>query len=252
MEVINTKQEDDRFVVQNHLEIIHILKDLAQRKTMLNISFNQGKDSCLTTVVSIDVEDDVVFLDIGCDELFNSRLFSSRRVVFTKDVGLRIRWVSDDLTEVALQDGKAIKIAIPHEITRIQRREFFRVPTVILDPIPCQIPIPDEDAAEEKYLELYLTDASVGGIGVLAPDPLDPMLTKNASFDRCKIFFPDVGTTSLTLRVQSIYPVTLEDGSIRHHVGMQFIDPSRGNQAMIHRYMTILEREAMAVKKKQD
>ena len=253
MELANTVENDQRFVLKNHLDIIRTLNELAQQKTILNLSFNHGRESCLTTVIEVDTKANEVYLDVGLDEAFNKRLFASRRVLFTKDSGLRIRWVSESLAEVTLHDGKAIKIALPHEITRIQRREYFRVPTKIIDAVPCHLAIPQEvETDEKKYMELFLVDASIGGVGLLAPDPLDPMLVRGMSFEGAKIFFPDVGTTSLTLRVQSIYPVTMEDGTNRHHVGMQFIDPSRANQSLIYRFMTILEREAMAIRKNAD
>jgi flagellar brake protein len=238
---------DEDFIVHNRLEIIQILKDLEKQKVMLNASFNHGQDYFSTSVVSVDADKNAVFLDIGRDQAFNSRLFASHKVTFSKDSGVRIRWTSTHLTEVVFDDEeKAIKIALPHDLTRIQRREFFRLATPTINPVPCRIPIPDETSPDqERYIELSLVDVSLGGIGANAPDPLDPLLVEGASFDNCKVSFPDVGVTSLTLLVRKISPVSMKDGSIRHRIGMEFINPSRGNQGLIQRYTFNLERNAM-------
>ena len=85
---------------------------------------------------------------------------------------------------------------------------------------------------------------------MITTDPLDERIVIGASFDKCKISFPDIGETSLTLRVRNITPITMKDGVIKHRVGLQFISPSRGNEALINRYTFNLERQAMAVASK--
>ena len=134
---------------------------------------------------------------------------------------------------------------------RLQRREYFRLATPIVNPVPCVIPISDETNQDaDRTLELTLYDVSLGGIGVITTDPLDERIVIGASFDKCKISFPDIGETSLTLRVRNITPITMKDGVIKHRVGLQFISPSRGNEALINRYTFNLERQAMAVASK--
>ena len=240
--------DEQQYAVHNLKEIIQILTDLAKQETMLKASFNQGKDVCFTSVIAVDTKNHAVYLDIGMDEVFNSRLLASHHVEFSKEGGIRITWISSHLSVVTLKDGKAIKVALPHNLIRVQRREFYRQPTPQIIPVPCSIPIPDANNPEvEKALELTLVNTSVGGVGATAPDPLDPALVVGACFDSCRISFPEVGTTSLRIRIQHIYPITMKDGTIKHRIGLQYIEPSRGNQALIQRYTFNLEREAMAI-----
>lgn len=241
--------DEELYVVHNVKEIIQILTDLSKQSVMLRASFNHGQDVYLTTIIALSVKNNAVYLDIGRDDAFNSRLLASDHVVFSKEDGVRIKWLSEKLTEVTLKDGSAIKVAIPQELVRLQRREFFRLATPIVDPIPCQIPVPNEEAlGEEEVLELTLTDVSLGGIGAIAHGPLDSRLAEGASFDRCKISFPDVGVTSLTLKVKYVLPLHVKEGSSpKHRIGLQFIDPSRGNQGLIQRYTFNLERMVIAL-----
>ncbi len=137
---------------------------------------------------------------------------------------------------------------MPQKLIRLQRREFFRLSTPIVNPVPCIIPISNEDNPEaDRTLELTLVDVSLGGVGVITADPLDELLVIGASFDQCKINFPEVGETNLTLQVRNITQVTQKDGAVKYRVGLQFISPSRGNEGLINRYTYNLERQAMAV-----
>ena len=241
--------DEEQFIVQNAKEIIQILNDLAKHHEMLKVTFNN--DTCLTNVISVDANHHVVYLDIGIDEAFNSRLLASHHVVFSKDDSIRIKWTSTHVSLATLKDGKAIKIALPQKMMRLQRREFFRLATPIVNPVTCLIPISDEAHPDaDRVLELILVDVSLGGVGVIAANPLDELLVIGANFDQCKINFPEVGETNLTLQVRNITPITMKDGTIKQRIGLQFISPSRGNEGLINRYTFNLERQAIAVASK--
>jgi c-di-GMP-binding flagellar brake protein YcgR len=239
--------EEEQFLVHSLKEIIQILTDLLQRKTMIKASFNHGDDQCLTTLIDVDEKNKEVYLDLGLDESFNSKIHLSQHVIFVRDDGVKIKWVSDQVSVVSMTNGKAIKIALPVKLVRMQRRDFFRVPTPILNPVPCQIPIPDAVSSDTgNMLELTLVDVSLGGVGVIANDPLHPAVVEGASFDGCKINFPDVGMANLTLQVKNVIPVPIKSGSIKYRIGMQYIEPSRGNEGLIHKYTFDLERATLA------
>ena len=241
--------DEEQFIVQNQKQIIQILNELAKHHEMLKISFSH--DTCLTNVISVDSHNHVVYLDIGIDDAFNDRLLASHHVVFSKDDGVRLKWTSEQVTLVTLKDGKAIKIALPQKLMRLQRREFFRLATPIVNPVPCIIPIPNEENPDEdRILALTLVDVSLGGVGVITADPLDESFVIGASFDKCRINFPEIGETSLTLQVRNINQVTMKDGAAKYRVGLQFISPSRGNEGLINKYTYNLERQVMALASK--
>lgn len=240
--------DEEQCTVRNLKEIGQILADLVKNKAMINVSFNQGQDECLTSIVAVDRIKNVAYLDIGIDEGFNKRLLASDSVTFSKEEGVKVRWTSTSVSEVKLQDGAALKIALPQSLVRLQRREYFRLSTPIVNPVPCIIPYVDpENPDEDNSMELTLVDVSLGGIGAIAAHPLHPALVEGARFDGCKIKFPDIGETNLTLCVRNIKQTILRDRSTRHRIGFEFIEPSRGNQGLIQRYVTKLEREAIAV-----
>ena len=217
---------------------------------MLSVSFNHGEETFLTTVINVDDDNHLAYLDLGRDEAFNDRLLSSYDVVFSYSSGIKIHWTTHSLKLATLKDGKAICIGLPNDLVRVQRRESFRLTTPFKNPVMCRIPLPgeeDENLDDEKFLELPLFDVSVGGVGTIAPDPLHEALSIGAKFDNCKIEFPGVGTTNLTLCVRQIRHVEMKNDTSHHRVGLEFINPSRGNQALIQRYTFMLESESLAL-----
>ena len=239
--------DEQRYLVHNPLEIARILNDLAKEKTMLKATFNHGNDSYLTTVIEANPQTRVVYLDVSRDDGFNQRLVASHHVLFTKDEGVRIRWLSTSITAVKLKDGPAIKIALPQNMLRMQRREYHRLATPRANPVLCRIPLVDAEGHEHE-IQLALVDASIGGIGAVSTELREDLWQIGAEFANCKIEFPNVGTTNLTLRVMNAARIKSHDGSERMRLGMQFIDPSRGNQSLIQRYIFNLEKEEAALK----
>ncbi|MFM9835485.1 MAG: flagellar brake protein [Methylophilaceae bacterium] len=247
MDYMNMSDED-RCTVSNPKEIGQVLDDLAKNKSMINVSFNQGQDQCLTTVIAVDREKNIAYLDIGIDEGFNKRLASSTEITFTKNEGVKVKWKCLGITITKLKDGHALKIKFPQSLVRLQRREFFRLKTPIVNPLICKIPlINPEFPDDEKTLELTLQDVSLGGIGAFTVNPLPPQIEEGAIFDDCKIQFPDIGETLVSLCVRNIKQLNMHDRSIRYRLGLEFIQPSRGNQSLIQRYVFNLERDLITL-----
>ncbi len=242
--------DDERCTLSNHKEICQILSDLGKSKAVINLSFNQGRDQCLSTVIAVDGERNAVYLDIGIDEGFNKRLVGSSHVIFSKNEGIRISWASPSVSEVRLQDGAALKIAVPKSLIRLQRREFFRLNTPVVNPIRCFIPYsnpdnPDDDA----LLELTLVDISLGGIGTVVTGPLHPALSEGTSFEGCKIDLPGIGEVTPSVCIRYVKPITIRNGEIKHRIGLQFVQHSGADQRKIHHYTFNLEREALVIAK---
>lgn len=254
MKPVTILPEEQPYVVQNLKEIIQILTELAKQKASFQVSFDDGGDHTngyLTTVIEVDAKNHAIHLDVGVDEAFNSKMLASNHVIFTKNDGVKIKWASANLSMVTLKDGRAIKIAIPLSLVRLQRREFFRLSTPIINPAPCKIPVHDiSDSQSEQALDLALVDVSLGGVGVVVADPLHAAIVQGASFDGCEISFPEFGSTSLKLEVKNIIPMKLKDGSIKYRIGFQYVKPSRNSEELIRRYTFNLERLMLASTRK--
>lgn len=235
--------EDERFLVHNRKEVARILGDLAKQKMVLNASFNHGLDKMFTSVISVDYDMGTAYLDVGASDTANRNLLTSHDVVFSSTSGVKIQWSSCGIDYVNLKDGRAFKIDFPKDLIRVQRREYYRLATPVVSLVKCSIPV------EDRMVEVALIDLCANGISATAMDPLDEILIEGTEFHNCRIDFPDVGTTDLTLRIGQIVPIEQKNSAVKHRLGMEFVNPSRGNQALIQRYMGKLEREFMALVK---
>ena len=227
-----------------------VLNELRKHKSILNVSFNHGRDQCLTSVIGVNVEKQVAYLDIGLDTSFNRRLLDSTHMIFTKDDGIRVRWTSHHISLARLKDGEALKIIFPKNLIRLQRREFFRCTTPVATPLICHVPYRHPLTPNEVgEFELTLLDMSLGGIGTMLAEALPQVIEVGVVFKDCRINIPEYGQVNLSLCVRNIKEITMPNGAQRHRIGLQFMDLSKGDERIIQRYVLHLEREALIVAK---
>ena len=248
MEHAASLHNEEQYIVHHPKEVMQILNDLIKQKAMIKVSFNRGVDIYLTSIISVDAKAGLVYLDVGVDEEFNKRLLTSDHLVFVKEDGVKIKWTSNQVVGVDLADGKAIKIGLPKDMVRLQRRDFYRFSTPVVNPVVCKLPVPDAlDADVESILELTLIDVSLGGIGTIVLAPLNPAIVIGSAFSGCEIGFPDVGETNLVLMVKNITEIHVPELVSKYRIGFEYVEPSRGNEGLINRYVSILERQAIAL-----
>jgi c-di-GMP-binding flagellar brake protein YcgR len=240
-------QDDEKYLTHHPIAIAQILNELAKNKTTLNLSFNYGQDQGLTTVIGVSRDKKSVYMDKSLDVGFNKRLLSSGTVVFTKTDGIRLRWVSHQLTEVRLKDGDAIKLPLPDSLYRFQRREFFRSITPATDPVVCYIPYRNPTNDAEQTLEMHLVDVSLGGIGTVVPDHLSSLLTLETVFPHCSIKLPHFGELETSLCVKHITETVMLNGAKKFRVGFQFVGLSHAEERIVQQYVLQLEREALVL-----
>lgn len=251
MAAIQSTIDEEDFTVRNSKEINQIINSLIEDKASLRITFNQGNEDYLTNIISMDEDAGHIYLDMTVDDVFNQRMLNSGRLLIIKDGGVRIKWKTNQHTQAALSDGKALRIDIPKELVRIQRRQLFRLKTPVARPLTCEIPIANLiNPRKTDKLVYNLVDVSLGGVGLIVPTTVHPSIEIGKMFDQCKIDFPDVGEANLTLEVRNIIDLS-QDGNNKYRLGMQYIRPTRPNENIIHRYTFELERAALAARNQQ-
>jgi len=237
--------DDEKFLTQHPVAIAQVLNELAKNKTTLNLSFNQGQDQGLTTVIGVSKDKKFVYLDKSLDAGFNKRLLASKLVVFSKTDGIKVRWSAKHLTEVKLTDGEALKMPLPKSLYRFQRREFFRPLTPVTHPVICYIPYRNPTNDQDEKLEMMLVDASLGGVGTAVTDHLSSILELEKVFPHCAFSLPNYGDIDTSLCVKHITEIVMANGSKKFRVGFQFVGLSREEERMVQTYVLQLEREAL-------
>ncbi|HEY3327179.1 MAG TPA: flagellar brake protein [Novimethylophilus sp.] len=239
---LSSTPDDSRFLVHSNLEIVRTFRGLISRNEMVSAFFNAGNELLLTSVLAVDPDANTVMLDYGSNPAVNQRILKSEKIIFVTTLdSVKVQWVSSHIESDAFEGRDAFRIAIPQQILRLQRREYYRLTTPVINPLKCKIP-----TAEGMTVDITIADISAGGIGIVIAQPLGVAFEVGATFPGCRVELPGVGTAEFTLAIQSTWEVTMKNGNKSLRAGCQFVDMRPGIQALIQRYIIKLERERIA------
>lgn len=232
-------QDDTRYLVQQHQEILRILRGLAHRHEMVSAFFNDGKELLLTVILDVDAEANRIILDCGANETLNKRILQATKIIFVTSLdGVKIQFVTNAIQPTTHAGRDAFSTNVPNQVLRLQRREYYRLTTPIVNPLKCEIPL-----GNGEKVEVPVADIGGGGIGMMIGHPPGFTLEVGTVFPGCRIHLPGIGTVETTLRIQSVFEVTLKNGNKVLRSGCQFIELRPAMQSMIQRYIIKLERE---------
>lgn len=232
------------FEVASRREIIALLRGIGEKNQLIRMLIQGEADVCVTSILHVDPDTSSVILDRSINREQNERIVKAGRVSFETTLDkIRILFASDGVSETNYQDSPALKIALPDTLVRLQRREFYRMATPVSNPVRAIIPMPDEQGGGSAIFPL--ADISCGGIALL-DNKLQLGSTMGHSYEGCRIDLPDIGTVTTTLQLRNTLDITLLNNKTNRRLGCSFVDISRGNLAMVQRYITKLERERNA------
>ncbi|HZR01852.1 MAG TPA: flagellar brake protein [Burkholderiales bacterium] len=233
--------DDSQYRVASDVEVAYILRGLLKAAAPITASFNSGREFVVTAVLNVSAEQRKVVLDVGASQEANERLLKHPPVRFVSNQdGVRVQFEARQVDSVIFEGKPAFRIALPSNLTKYQRREYYRLPTPVVNPIRCEIPLNDSEP-----LRLVVSDISLGGlclVGELAhtPPPIGTMLKG------CRVPLPDIGTLRVDLTVRNTYLITLKNGASSRRTGCQFANLGASQEAMVQRYIIRQERERRA------
>ncbi|WP_442595993.1 flagellar brake protein [Parapusillimonas sp. JC17] len=250
--------DDERFQVSSRLEIRSILRAIERNKALLRMQITGSTVGIVTTI--LQVEDEAVVIDATRNESINRRLIAGDEEVKleTNLDRVLIRFFADKVSDCMYEDAPALRMAFPERLTRIQRREHYRIDIPASNPAKCTIP--KESAGQDTELTLdvrdiswdtkkdvtvELKDISAGGLSILSYATNLPH-KKGTIYSNCRISLPDVGSITVDLEVVQSRAETQSNGKERVLIGCAFVDPDRGAQQDIQRYINVLERKLIA------
>lgn len=232
-----SSEDVSRYLVRHPAEVERILREVMNSKNIVTAYADDSKDFMLTSIIGIDPDSQWIYLDYGADEEMNTRLLASREVTLSASHDqVRIQFTAAGLDKTLVGHEPALRAPIPHELLRLQRREYYRLVTSLVNPIKCIV------HTEQGELETVVVDISIGGIGVLAYQQNLP-LHVNRTYHGCRITLPGIGQFAASISVCSLFHVTLRNGRNSHRAGCQFIDLAPSLETEIQRYIIRVDRE---------
>ena len=233
--------DEEKFKVYSRLEIASVLGSLQKAGSLVTAYFSAGNDFILTSVVSVNADEDEVILDYGADAATNLRALKASGITFVAaHERIKIQFSAKSLSKARFDNREAFSIPLPKTLLRLQRREFFRIVTPLAQPLKCVIPPQDKDV--NAPAEAVVADISCGGVALVgfnAPASVE----SGMCFRGCQIQLPDADAVTADLLIKSTYEVTHKNGSKHLHAGCEFVNMPERVRANIQRYINAIERE---------
>lgn len=232
--------------VHSRREIIALLRSVATHNQLIRMVFSEGQESIVTSLLDIDETAGQLTLDVAATDELNQRILATSNLSFeTVLEHIRILFFAERIERTRFKDLDAFRIKIPDNLIRLQRREYFRVPTPASAPLRCTFPLlgtPDEPVA--KHVILGSRNISNGGIAIVDDSgQLDD--TPGLVYHNCTIDFPGSPVT-VSLEVRNSQLIKLADDRKGRLIGCRFVDMSSAMLALFQRYILKLEREQNA------
>src|SRR5690606_15988100 len=173
------------------------------------------------------------------DPALERQILSAEKLYFdASQDGVHISFSTGQAVSCAFDNLPALRLPIPVELTRIQRRDAFRVATPINNPILCTVPV------AEGLITLALEDLSSGGLA--ASDnarQFDPTIGR--TYPECVLQWADSEPLKVTLRLVHVRKFE-RAGKEQHSLGFAFENLRGATLTRIQRYISTLERAALA------
>jgi flagellar brake protein len=234
------KEDLEPYRVRSRREIISLLRNIGERNQLVRMVINHGVDTVVTSILDIDESNDTVLLDCAPTATMNHRVLESESFSFETVLdSIRILFTAAEIESVVYDNLPAFVIPLPESLVRLQRREFYRVPTPLTTPILCTVPI----RADDQIVPVSATLHNISGGGVSIVDEkklIDSSFGR--VYDNCRIDLPG-GPITVSLQIRNLLELTLTNGKSIHRLGCQFVNPSNGALAAVQKYITKLERE---------
>ncbi|MCC5812345.1 MAG: flagellar brake protein [Ectothiorhodospiraceae bacterium] len=235
---IGADAEQDRFLLTGRPQVIAVMRSLQRKPEIVTAHFDAGKRFLVTAVLGVDADNDRLILDYGPDREMNARaLLADRFVCVAKQSNISVKFPCGRLTAGEHEGGPAFFTSIPEQVYRLQRREYFRVPAPVGNPLYCTLADPDD---ESRTYRMRVMDLSLGGLGLIDPDMNLPLQLRQG-FPSCRLQLPGGGEMEVALEVRNISRYLLRDGRPGRRIGMAFGQLSQSQSNQVQRYLHQLQ-----------
>ncbi len=237
--------DDSPYRVRSRREIISLLTSMMEKNQLLSLLIKGGSESVITSILDVDADEDAITLDAAPSATLNDSIVSSKQISFEAIYNsIRITFSVDGARLIEYQGRPALQVDVPESLVRLQRREFFRIPTPIAKPLRCTFRITQPDGSFVTVITM-LNNISAGGVGITDEKKL-LSATPGVIYEDCQLELGDNTLVSVKLQVRDCKEFKMTNGKIVNRFGCQFIDIPRTVLAAIQRFITKLEREQNA------
>ncbi|AAZ97550.1 conserved hypothetical protein [Thiobacillus denitrificans ATCC 25259] len=229
-----------RYTLHSRAEILFQLRALQKRKVLVNLDLSESRQIIVTSVLAVNEADNTVVLDSARGDALNNELMSGKGAEFVAQLdGVSISFSIGAVSLCEYEKLPALRIPVPTSLIRLQRREHFRVPLPIANPVKCIVPSPWEESKEQ--ITTHLVDIGCGGVALT--DIGARLGTESGRLLRgCRLLLPETDVVVTTLEIRNSAQIRLQNGSFQTRLGCKFVDLPNDMAAHLQRFVMNIER----------
>jgi len=228
-----------RYTLHSRAEILFQLRAIQKRKLLVNLDLMGSRQIIVTSVLAVNEVKNTLILDSARGDALNQELMSGKGAEFVAQLdGVSISFATGLVTWCTYENLPALRIALPASLIRLQRREHFRVPMPIANPVKCIVPSADGDT---DPITAHLVDISCGGVALAETGGRLGTETGRTLPD-CRLLLPESDTITTSLEVRNSAQIRLPNGAFQTRLGCQFIDLPNDMAARLQRFVMDIER----------
>jgi c-di-GMP-binding flagellar brake protein YcgR len=229
-----------RCTLHSRAEILFQLRAIQKRKLLVNLDIQGSRQIVVTSVLGVNETNNTVILDSARGDALNHELLSGKGVDFIAQLdGVSITFSTGPVTLCTYEKLPALRISIPKSLVRLQRREHFRVPLPIANPVRCIVPSPTADDSDP--ISMHIVDISCGGVALAETSGRIGAETGLILHD-CRLLLPEADAVITSLEVRNTAQIRLQNGSFQNRLGCKFVDLPNDMAARLQRFVMDIER----------
>ena len=234
-------QDMMQYEVRSRAEVVALLRALEEGRVLVTAYFGE-EEFLVTNVLAVDADRGKLVCGLGNVEAINRRLIASGEIVFVAILEqVKMQFWGTSAQRSRYLDADAFSVDLPQTVLRLQRREYFRVPTPQVRPVVCTVAAPGSKSAR---VELQILEISVGGVGALV-DPEKLRAERGMLLQDGELRLPGGETVRVALDVRHTSEA-MRGGHRRLRLGCRFVGLRGADTASLQRYVDRLQREWLA------
>ncbi|MFB9126302.1 flagellar brake protein [Paraburkholderia dipogonis] len=236
-----TLDADSNFAQRHPLQIAVCLRQLVTGQDFVTVEF--GGRQIVTQILDVDSRNARFVFDAGSVADDNDALPAARQLTFRSlPGGIRTEFTTLDATPTQFDGLPAFEAPLPALLHYVQRREFFRVQTPVLDPYIASGPYADSGS-----FRLELQDLSLGGIALKTADERFGSLERGTVLRDVALQLGGFGMLRLDLGIVAPRQVRTAKGDRRFVIGCKFVATPGSAERTLQRVVTQLETRRQAL-----
>ncbi|TAM05223.1 MAG: flagellar brake protein [Paraburkholderia sp.] len=234
-EEVGGEEDVPEFARRNPLEVGVQLRNLVNRGDFLTLQYRGGQ--IVTRILDVDTRNRTFVFDWGALAEQNTGVLNADQCEFhASPEGVRVQFTTRTPQRTDYEGRPAFVASFPEVLYYIQRREYFRVDTPVMDPCICRGVLPDDSP-----FTFVVHDISLGGVGLRTTDPRAEAIGMGVHIPDVELDLRANGKLRVDLALVVRRFIDLPNGERRYHLGFRFELLPGSTENSLQRYITQLE-----------